>query len=234
MIAVVTSTIKPVVENNPKRSFYTFAERLEQTKQTLTQLAACAFTAVYIIDNSPSLNQLELQQLLIDFPQVQVYHIQEYQFENKGINELLMLLYLCKHLPANQNIFKISGRYYPLAHFKKPNFSDFAVKSYHYHTRTGTISTRAYWVKDSEVLNQFLLSCLDEVFTYPKRVTGIRSLYNQFGQVFLNKAINPINISIEFAAANVLKNGNYKATLVNNIGIEGLVAGADHIEKITE
>lgn len=234
MIAVITSTIKPLVENNPKRSFYTFPERLEQTKQTLNQLAICAFTTVYLIDNSPLLNQLELQQLLADFPQVQVYHIQEYQFENKGINELLMLLYLSKHLPTNQNIFKISGRYYPLPRFEKPKFIDFAVKSYQYPNRTGTISTRAYWVKDSEVLNRFLLSCLDEVFTYPKRVMGIRSLYNQLGQVFLNKAINPINISIEFAAANVLKNGNYKVTLVHNIGIEGLVAGADHLEKITE
>ncbi|RYY07804.1 MAG: hypothetical protein EOP43_02135 [Sphingobacteriaceae bacterium] len=128
MIAVVTSTIKPLVENKHKRSFYTFSERLEQTKNTLNLLGKHGFDSIFLIDNSPSLDQTELKQLLHTFPQVQIYHIQEYQFENKGINELLMLLYISKHLPENQTILKISGRYYPSSHFEKPDFLDFAVK----------------------------------------------------------------------------------------------------------
>ncbi|MGI4019960.1 MAG: hypothetical protein ACRYFA_00495 [Janthinobacterium lividum] len=234
MIAIISSTIKPLVQINHKRSFYTFLKRLEQTKQTLDQLVACAFTSIFLIDNSPSLNQLQLQQLLVDFPQVQVHHIQQYQFNNKGINELLMLLYVVKYLPLNQNIFKISGRYYPTASFEKPKFADFAVKGYQYKKRTGTISTRGYWVKDAEILQPFLLSCLAEIFAYPERITGIRSLYVKLQKILLNKQVTPLNISIEFAAANVLKNHNYRVSFLSNIGIAGLVAGANQIELITE
>lgn len=232
MIAVVTSTIKPITAY--QKSFYNFAKRLEQTKFTLNRLTECGFISIFLIDNSPLLNQLELQQLLKDFPKVQVFHIPQYQFHNKGINELMMLLYVIEYLPENQNIFKLSGRYYPTVLFKKPDFADFAVKEYHYKKRTGTISTRGYWVKDSETLQPFLLRCLAEVFAYPERITGIRSLCVKIQQILFNKQVTPLNISIEFAAANVLKKDNYRVNLLPTIGIEGLVAGAHQTELITE
>lgn len=234
MIAVITSTIKPSAYHDSSRSFYSFTERLEQTKTTLVQLKECGFEKVFLVDNSPLLNQSELQQLLLDFPDVQIYHLQQYQFENKGVNEILMLLFIAAHLPAGQNIFKISGRYYPSSLFKKPAFKDFAFKQYNYKKRTGTISTRGYWVKDAQLLETFLLSTLNEVFAYPERIHGIKSFYKKFEQIFFNKAAVPYNISIEFAGANVLKRGNYHISFLNHIGIEGLVAGADHVEKIIE
>jgi len=231
MIAVVTSTIKPGTQD---RSFFSFEERLAQTKRTLTQLQAHGFSEIYIIDNSPALNLESLKELLKEFRNVNAYHILQFQFNNKGINELLMLLFLTDFLPAEGKIFKISGRYYPTASFFEPQFEDFAVRPYHYKKRTGTISTRAYWVKDASTMKKFLQNCLIEVNAYPERIVGLKSLGKNLAKIFLKTKTSPINISIEFAAANVLKNENYQVNLLEHIGIEGRVAGAGQLEKITE
>ncbi len=133
-----------------------------------------------------------------------------------------------------QNIFKISGRYYPTQIFEKPGFKDFAVKGYGYKNKTGTISTRAYWIKDAVTFEGFLLKCLSEVYAYPERIVGAGSLLRKFNGFFLKKTQPPLNISIEFAAANVLKTGSYDVTQLDAINIEGLVAGSGHKEMITE
>ncbi|HVW15746.1 MAG TPA: hypothetical protein VHB54_18085 [Mucilaginibacter sp.] len=231
MIAVVSSTIKPLTESQ-RTSFYSFEERLEQTKKTLVRLQECGFKEIYLADNSPELDQQQLQDLLSGFKTLRPFHVRLYQFANKGVSELMMLLYLTGLLPREQAIFKISGRYYPTADFKKPAFEDFAVKGYHFPKRTGTISTRAYWVKDSDTFHRFLLQTLAEVYAYPERIVGVGSFFRQvFGK---KKEAGQLNISIEFAAANVLKQGAFKINLLDNLGIEGLVAGADAYEKIHE
>jgi hypothetical protein len=231
MIAVVSSTIKPLIKEDKSLSFYSFDERLEQTRQTLTRLLECGFDSISLVDNSPLLDQSQLQQLLSDFPEVKVYHLLQYQFLNKGINELLMLLFLIERLPPDQNIFKISGRYYPSQDFKKPDFVDFAVRAYYFKEKSGVVTTRGYWVKDAATFHQFLLWCLDELFAYPERIVGVKSLYKK---LFVEKnPDDPLNISIEFAAANVLKSGYYNVTLLDNIGIEGLLAGAEN-SKVAE
>ena len=110
---------------------------------------------------------------------------------------------------------------------------DFAVKDYNYYKKNGTISTRGYWVKNAKTMERFLLSCLEELSAYPERIVGVKSLLRL---LFAKKngSDKRLNISIEFAAANVLKAGTYQVNLLNKLGIEGLVAGADSIEKITE
>ncbi|HVS90631.1 MAG TPA: hypothetical protein VHE59_01275 [Mucilaginibacter sp.] len=231
MIAVVSSTIKPRTGDS-RTSFYSFEERLEQTKQTLVRLQQCGFKEIYLADNSPELDPQQLQELLIGFKTLRPFHIRQYHFANKGVSELMMLLYLTSFLPAEQAIFKISGRYYPASDFKEPAFEDFAVKGYHFHTRTGTISTRAYWTKDADTFHRFLLQTLAEVYAYPERIVGVGSFFRQvFGK---KKGAAQLNISIEFAAANVLKQGDFSINLLDNINIEGLVAGADAYEKIQE
>ncbi len=235
MIAVVTSTIKPSTEQGGNiKSFYSFEERLDQTRATLSALQSKGFDAIFLIDNSPLLNDLQLRELLSDFPRVKLFHMQQYQFVNKGLNELLMLLFIAKYLPPGQNIFKITGRYYPTELFKKPIFQDIAFKGYNYKNKTGTISTRAYWIKDAVTFEGVLLKCLNEVFAYPERIVGARSLLKNLSSFFFKKTQQPLNISIEFAAANVLKAGSYNTTELDMINIEGLVAGAGHKEKIAE
>ena len=233
MIAVVSSTIKPANKNEKVVSQFSFEERLAQTKVTLTALSEHGFREIFLIDNSPLLDKPQLQILLQDFPKVKIFHIQQYQFLNKGINEILMLLYLIEYLPPDQNIFKISGRYHPGEQFEKPDFVDFAVKGHNYKQKTGIISTRAYWIKNAEIFHRFLLSCIDELFAYPERIVGLKSLLRL---LFIKKDVidDPLNISIEFAGANVLKAGGYKVQLLDSIGIEGYIAGHERGQKIIE
>lgn len=233
MIAIISSTIKPSSDNEKFVSFYSPEERLEQTKYTITRLHESGFDSIFLVDNSPSLDLAQLQKLLQDFPKVKVYHLQQYQFINKGINELLMLLYLIKYLPSDQVIFKISGRYHPSSQFTKPQFVDLAVKSYDFNKKNGTVSTRGYWVKNAETLHRFLLECLTECSAYPERIVGIKSMMRLF--LGNKNGINQrLNISIEFAAANILKVGNYQVNLLDRIGIVGYVAGVGQVEEITE
>jgi hypothetical protein len=228
MIALVSSTIKPSTKVGV--SLYSYEERLEQTKLTITRLTEHGFTEIFLIDNSHELDQQQLEKLLPGFNNLKVYHIRHYQFTNKGLNELLMLLYLTDVIPLNRQIFKISGRYYPVEGFQKPDFIDFAVKWYDPDKKLGAVSTRGYWIKDAQTLQQFLLRCLQEWSVYSYRITGPVSLAKRL----IKKNTEPLNISIELAAANVFRIFRYKVTLLENIGIEGLVAGVGHYEKISE
>src|SRR3569833_1614960 len=138
MIAVVSSTIKPVIKTREIANIYGFEDRLEQTKHTIARLLQVGFDEIYLVDNSPLLSQPQLQNLLQGYENVNLYHVPQYQFRNKGINELLMLLYATQFLPPNENIFKISGRYYPAENFEQPNKKDFAVKGHNYDKKTAT------------------------------------------------------------------------------------------------
>jgi len=60
-------------------------------------------------------------------------------FKNKGINELLMLLAICRQIPPKTVVFKISGRYHPDENFCKPDFNEVAVKGYNYSTAEGIV-----------------------------------------------------------------------------------------------
>ncbi|GAA4084418.1 hypothetical protein [Mucilaginibacter panaciglaebae] len=233
MIAIVSSTIKPITSPARSTSFYTYEERLAQTKFTLLRLRDCGFTKIFFVDNSPFLDKSQLQNMLADFPEVEVHHLLQYQFQNKGINELLLLLYLIEYLPPNEQIFKISGRYYPTDEFKKPDFADFAVKKYYHARKNNSISTRGYWVKDAETLHRFLIDCLYEHFAYSERIVGLRSLARILFRK-KDKTTPHFSISIEFAAEHVLRSGGYHATFIDKLGIEGLIAGAERFEKITE
>lgn len=232
MIAVITSTLQPV--NNSSKGFYNDGERLAQTLQTINSLYQYGFEHVYLVDNSPSLNEPDLQAIFTDFKALKVYHTHQYQFDNKGINELLMLLLLSNHLPKDQPIFKISGRYCLTEQFAVPQFTAFAVKGYDYHSRNGAVSTRGYWVKDADMMQRFLKDCLTEVFAYPERIVGMRSLIKKTIQFAFKRPYTRVNVSIEFAAANVLKRGKLNVTLLSQLGIRGLVAGTNQREEITE
>nr|WP_294794358.1 hypothetical protein [uncultured Mucilaginibacter sp.] len=229
MVAVVTSTIKTA----EGKSYYSYTQRIEQTIATLQSLQQAGFDEIYLVDNSQQLDMDQLRLLLKEYAPVHVFHTNQYQFNNKGINELLMLLCICPHLPADQPIFKISGRYSANAAFKKPEFVDLAVKGYHFSNKTGTISTRGYWVKNAALFEDFLNATLREVFAYPERIVGLGSLIYKVKNMF-GAQCKPLNISIEFAAANILKRSKYSASFLNELNIEGLVAGSDREEKIIE
>jgi len=233
MIAVVSSTIQPSIKDPRVINRYTYKERLNQTIETVDKLVDSGFRAIFLVDNSPELDTPRLKEILNGFPLVQPFHIRQFQFGNKGINELLMLLFLTDFLPQNETIFKISGRYYPITGFVKPEFQDFACKGYQFTNKNGIISTRGYWVKNSAIYQQFLMACLEEVFAYPERIVGPRSVMRVFFKK-MRDSDHRFGISIEFAAANVLKSAAFDVTFVTQLGIEGLVAGSNYEEIIRE
>src|SRR3954465_1256662 len=114
MIALITSTLLP----DTVPSYFNVGDRLEQTKLTLSKLHDFDFQEIILIDNSHSLDQSELNNLLLDFPGVKKYHSRQYQFNYKGLTEALLLLNNLHNIPADVPLFKISGRYYPNESFE--------------------------------------------------------------------------------------------------------------------
>jgi hypothetical protein len=65
---------------------------------------------IVLVDNSESYNFSKIESAVTN---VKILPLVQFQFQNKGINELLMLLAAVDVLPADTPIFKISGRYFP-------------------------------------------------------------------------------------------------------------------------
>ncbi|KIA95109.1 hypothetical protein OC25_07155 [Pedobacter kyungheensis] len=234
MIAIVSSCLYPEEKKGEsKRSHFTREERERQTISTLRALENCNFSQIILVDNSVSTN---LDVINSACKAVQVIHVKQYQFINKGINEFLMLLAILDILPENEPIFKISARYLPNENFKA-NFDeayDFKVKPYHLGTKSSSISTRGYFVRNKHIYEDFLLKTLNETFSYEQRVVGIRSLIN-FVKQFLKPVFNvPRGASVEFAGARVLKYAGYHTEYVDKLGISGTIAGFENKSIIEE
>lgn len=234
MIAIVTSCIHPTQKEGLLKSSVSVPDREMQTIKSLTELSKFGFKKIILLDNSISTYDYAKIRCVSDH--LQIISFRQYQFENKGINELLMLLAVLEEIPDEELIFKISGRYYPVNGFSTAfNLSyDFKIKAYNYHHKIGSISTRAYFVKNKVIYKAFLLKVLNELFVYPRRIVGIRSFLSKISAI-LKPDFNPkLNISIEFAGARILKKDEYKVELVEKIGIEGIIAGAHKYEFIQE
>lgn len=235
MIAIVTSCIHPIQKDGLPKSSVSVADREMQTIKSLTELRKFGFKKIILIDNSISTYDYAKIRCSIS-DHLQIISFRQYQFKNKGINELLMLLAVLEEIPDDESIFKISGRYYPVTGFSTAfNLShDFKIRTYNYHHKIGSISTRAYFVKNKIIYKAFLLKVLNELFIYPHRIVGIRSFFSKISAI-LKPDFNPkLNISIEFAGARILKKDGYKVELVERMGIEGIIAGANKYEFIQE
>lgn len=233
MIAIISSCIYPEENSNLKKSHFTNDERLAQTLHTIKELKSHPFSTIILVDNSAT-NKLDL--IKSAFEDVITVHIKQYQFNNKGINEFLMLLAILKIMPDNEPIFKISGRYLPNEKFDMffDEAYDFKVKAYEVGTKRFSISTRGYFVKNKEIYEDFLLKTLNETFVYPQRVVGFRSLINFSKQLFNPNFDTTHTSSVEFAGARVLKYSNYKIQYADEIGINGVIAGFENKSTIRE
>ena len=165
MIAIVTSCINPGKPSNLQKSFFSLEEREIQTIFTLKSLQRVGFSKIIIVDNSTAYDFTKIKAAVND---IEVVQLHQHQFENKGINELLMLLSTIELLPDHTPIFKISGRYYPNENFvlEIDKNVDFKFKSYQFLTKRGTISTRGYFVKDKMIFENFLTQTLSEVLQF--------------------------------------------------------------------
>lgn len=233
MIAVITSCINPKDEITFTKSYFSLEEREAQTLKTINELSKIGFSQIILADNS---YKYDFSKLQLQNKNLKIIHFQQYQFENKSINEILILLSTLAHIPAATKIFKISGRYFPTDNFRAhlDDNIDFKVKGFDFDSNRPVISTRGYFVKNKVIYEQFLLSCLNEIYSYPYRVVGFRSFW-----IFLIDFVKPklrtmSYISVEFAAARVLKKGSFKYQLTDILHIEGQIAGLQTKELIKE
>lgn len=224
MIAIVTSTLIPT------RFYSVFSpvERLSQTINTIEKLQGAGFSQIWLFDNS--LSNAGVKELAKACPKVQIHHTPQYTFKNKGLNEALLLLNNIHHLPANTPIFKISGRYYPSAEFKKDIYDayvgkDFVGVGYNFKNKIADFSTKAYFVKNAEVLTSTVVSSVEDMISYAKGIHGIKSGLTAVKEIFEPKPGTPYQLSIEQSFARILKqNNNYQ--LLDKMHIEGAEASA--------
>ncbi len=233
MIAIVTSCINPKEMPNLTRSFFSLEEREMQTIHTLKRLKEVGFKQIILADNSFDYDFSKLESVL---DEVKVIHLKQYQFINKSINEVLMLLSILDEIPENTKIFKISGRYFPSPNFnmEMSDETDFKVKGFEFETKRAVITTRGYFVRNKVIYEEFLLNCLNEIYSYPYRVVGLGSLFKFIKEFFKPSLKKTTNVSVEFAAARALKMGKFKYTLIDNLNIEGQIAGLESKELIKE
>ncbi|HVS80983.1 MAG TPA: hypothetical protein VHE60_04555 [Pyrinomonadaceae bacterium] len=233
MIGLISSTIfpsdDPVYWGSP-RTILPSAERLEQTKGTIESLLEAGISEIILADNSGEKWIPGTEDYL---KPATVHLCNQYQFQNKGISEILMLLSVFSEIPSDRPILKISGRY----SLKWPvdldlGNADLAVKLYRPSAKDKTeMSTRCYWVKNKEIFQDFLISILRELYGNRTKITGARSVFRIIRNSFFpdNDKYpyhDPVD-GIEKAAARILERPRYKVRYLESLGIEGTSGDRD-------
>jgi hypothetical protein len=236
MIALITSTLIP---NKNSYSFFSNEERIKQTEVTINKLLELAFDSIYIFDNSDEKTDINtISPLFSKNSNIKFYHNDQYAFKNKGMNEALLILNNIKELPSDQAIFKISARYYPNKHFIISAFDDFLTYDfvgigYNFFQKGGTVSTRAYAVKNSIILEKILLLAIEDMLSYSSKPRGVRSIFNLISNYFKETIGASFQLSIEHSYARILKK-EYRYKSLNALNIEGYIAGNKTKELISE
>lgn len=199
-------------------------ERLAQTRRTIDSLLDAGVDEIYLADNSGPAWEEGTEDSLAP-AHVRVYD--HYQFQNKGISELYLLLCALEQLPPGGPILKISGRY-RLSDGLRFGLegADVAAKFIPYAKSQQWMSTRCYMVRNREVYERFLKATLRDLYGYPARIVGLGSLLRIVrNSLFPGRDDSPYDDPlqpIEVAAARVLQGPGYKVRRVDALGIEGI------------
>lgn len=207
---------------------------MEQTLLTIKRLDEVGFKQIYLFDNSFSaIDEIRLKKAS---DKLHVFCSQQYTFKNKGLNEALLILNNIHHLISDQPVFKISGRYYPSEEYQIPvDAMQTEIKGigYEFNSHMPSFNTRAYYVKNSKVLEQLMVLAVEEMIAYSRGVNGLRGLVKVIKRIILAEIGVPFQLSLEQAIGRILKaKKNYH--LVNKLYIEGYIAGSDFKEFISE
>jgi hypothetical protein len=226
MIALISSTIYPLdpTEDTLYRGSVSHRQRLQQTIDTVNSLVRLNFQEIYLFDNSGFNWNVENESLL--YP-AKIIKFNSFQFTNKGLSEIYMLLSGLSVLPENTAIFKISGRYTLQTKIDENILKtyDFAGKICH---QSASISTRGYYIKNKKTLELTLLSALNYIYSYPSKVVGPRSLkriiknaffLNLKGQTFYDPTL-----SVEWGMYKALT-ANFKVANLDKLFLQGISAG---------
>lgn len=226
-IAVISSTISPprleLYDGNSAR--WSPAERLEQTRASIQSLLDLGISEIYLADNSGA-NWREDTGEKLRPSQVRVFN--QHSYRNKGISELYLLLAMLPHLPTGRPIIKLSGRYRLKRRLDNElGDRDLVVREWAGRSRLQSCaSTVCYAVRDARTHERFLRDTLRDVFGFPSRIAGPRSLLRIMrNSLFPSRDLYPYDDpqgSIEHAAWRALRKGGYRVRAVQSLGVEGL------------
>lgn len=221
MIAIISSTIFPDLpaEATLYRGSIDYADRLAQTVTTIKSLQSLGFTKIYLFDNS-GFNWDE--QADPQLAPAEVIKFNSFQYNNKGLSELMMLLHGMQKIASDQPVLKISGRYVLSEKIDEMNFStyDFAGKFH-----ADTISTRAYYFKNSDTMKAVLFAALNNMYSYKHRIVGLRSLVQVAKNAFLRNVSTSFydtTISIERGMFNAIKKLKLKSLHLEKLNVSGI------------
>jgi hypothetical protein len=235
MIAVISSTVYPLMpsETTLYRGAIPPKIRLSQTIDTVNSLVKLDFKQIYIFDNS-GFKWDERAEILLK--PAKVIKLNSFQFDNKGLSEIYLLLTGLSFLPDNTPILKISGRY-----ILKKSIDESILKNYDFAGKicdnTSSISTRAYYVNNKHTLELVLLSALNHIYSYSHKIVGPRS----FIRVVKNAVLpNPNNdnffdpsMSIEWGMYKAL-NKNFKLKHFERLFLSGIMAGPSQFTSLID
>jgi hypothetical protein len=234
VIAVVSSTLFP--SDDPiygnRRSALTSEERIRQTQASVESLVRCGYGPIFIADNSVGGWRPETDAQLAP---AQVHRFPSaYQFRNKGLSELFLLLQMVDELPPDEPLLKLSGRYSVRDNISAQlNGADVAA---FWDPVNGGISTRCYMLRDRTVFKRLLEDTLNEEYGHATRISGPRSLVR-----IIRNSIRPAEDdsryfdppdSIEQAAARALARRGYRVQRLPALGVDGVVGSSG--ERIRE
>ncbi len=224
MIAVVSSTVapSPLPGHDGPRTNIAPEVRLEHTRGTIDSLLAAGITQIVIADNSPGDWLRERVHLL---QPARVLHFEQPPVRNKGVGEMWLLLGALSHLPANEPILKISGRYRigPASPLLAPVGHDVVARVYG--SRLKEISTRAYVIRDREVAARLWPRMLDEIYAAPSRIRGPRSLLRLLRSSLRPQADHfPYSdppVAVEIAGWRAIRHLGLSLRALDQIAVEG-------------
>jgi hypothetical protein len=223
MIAIVTSTIFPLAatKHTQYRETISSSDRLDQTKQTIVSLKEHGFEKIYLFDNSGFQWGEGTEALL--YP-AEILKFNTFQFENKGLSELYMLLCGLVNIPENIPIFKISGRY-----TLNQKINNSLIFEYNFigkfFDKDKTISTRGYYFQDKQTMYRVLHLALNYVYAYPSKVVGPGSLLRIIQNAFnpnLEKKFYESSISIERGIYKAIKECKLSTLQLEELNISGI------------
>lgn len=221
MIALVSSTIFPQQDDvyGGERSVFDHATRLSQTVETVRSLFHCGLQTVIVADNSGRLWQPDAVARLAPATVLVFDHP---QFRNRGLSESYLLLAALEHLPANEPILKLSGRY---TLDLVPDFDSELDILLKFRDNHQTVSTRCYVTRNRDVLRQYLTGILQEVYGSRSRIVGPRSLIRTVVTSICPKKDDyphhDPTVSIEWAGARVIAHKRWQVRDVASLHIQG-------------
>ncbi len=236
-VAILSSAIAPQSSEHYGREplRYDPDARLEQTRSSIQSLLALGIEEIYLADNSGSNWRVDMERALHP-ARVQVFH--QHPYRNKGISEVYLLLAALPGLPPGRPIIKLSGRYQLTRRLDESLGENDLVarESRGVGLPHCYLSTIAYAVRDSTIYERLLRETRRDMFGFPSRIVGPRSLVRVLrNSVFPDRDTYPYDdpqVSIEHATWRAARKCGYRLHSVESLGVAGITGqtGEHHLE----